>query len=216
MKRPALAIALATATAAALAASLVPGCTASVDSGCVGGPCGDDSGVPPASDAGVCVSEPGGEVCYADYRLVDKCDPSTMPTDGDIPCDIWAVMHKQPLDSGGCHKCHENPPIGGSPFPEVSYQDLLKESGYGTPGAHERVFQSMAKALSANLSCGPTGYTPMPFVTSKKLSCADSLKLSTWLTKCAPPADPGKGGAACCAAQDDAPAPDAGCPDTAP
>lgn len=109
MKRTTLAFALAVSLAGATTAALLPGCTASVDSGCLGGPCGDDAGVkqPAPDDAG-----DGGcsSACYADYHLVEKCDVANLPTEGDIPCDVWAVMHKQPLDSGGCHKCHQNPP----------------------------------------------------------------------------------------------------------
>ncbi len=209
MKRTTLAFALAGALAAAATTALLPGCTASVDSGCLGGPCGDDAGVKPFSDAGMCTS-----ACYADFHLTEQCDVANMPTEGDIPCDVWAVMHKQPLDSGGCHKCHQNPPQNGAPFPELTYQNLMVTSmtyGYGKTN-QERIFQSMMYALAANLPCGPLGYTPMPFATSEPLSCKDSLTLTTWLSQCAPPVPKGTGSAACCMKQHDDSDPDAGCP----
>jgi hypothetical protein len=215
MKRTTFALVFAAATAAAVTAATLPGCTASVESGCLGGPCDDDAGVMPKVDGGgMCTGQPGGPACYADFHAVMKCDPSKMPTDGDIPCDVWAVMHKQPLDSGGCHKCHQDPPLNGAPFPEITYQDLLVKTstfGYGM-GGDERIFQSMMYALAANLPCGPTGYTPMPFVTSEPLMCQDSLTLSNWLAACIPPAPAGTGGAACCKKFHDDADPDAGCP----
>jgi hypothetical protein len=202
---------------APLVAAGFAACNADVDSGCLAGPCADeDSGVP-AADAGQssCTgAEDGGKACYADYHLAAACDPEKLPTTGDIPCDVWAVMHKNPLNKGGCHKCHQNPPLNGAPFPETSYEDLLVRSstyGYGDGGT-ERIFQSMAYALADNLSCGPPGYTPMPFATSEPLSCEDSLTLSNWLAGCAKPVPVGEGSGNCCKKLGMPSDPDAGCP----
>lgn len=192
------------------------GCSADVDTNCVGGPCQEeDSGVPPALDAATCTgAEDGGPACYADYHRAAACDPEKMSTKGDIPCNIWKIMHRKPLQSGGCHKCHQDPPQGGAPFPETTYEDLLVHSskyGYGDGGT-ERIFQSMAYALAKNLPCGPEGYTAMPFVTSEPLTCAESLELSTWLADCAPSVPEGEGSGACCKKLGLPSDPAAGCP----
>ncbi|HVY48814.1 MAG TPA: hypothetical protein VHB21_23155 [Minicystis sp.] len=213
------------AYSALLAASLLGGlswlasCDANVTEGCVSGPCTDDAGLvttsaSTGSSAGGGGGAPDGGTggapsCFADWHKSDACDVKSLPKTGDIPCNVWAVMHKNPIDSGGCQKCHQNPPLNGAPFPELRYEDLLAVSGYGIDNPDERVFQSMARAIS---DVPPMFYTHMPFAGSQPLTCDDAKTLSKWLTDCIPPAPEGTGDEHCCQLQMDPMDVDAGCP----
>ncbi|HEY4122928.1 MAG TPA: hypothetical protein VGM56_33920 [Byssovorax sp.] len=196
-------------------------CNADVTENCVSGPCTADAGdlsTTATSTGSGGASGAGGGGCAAPLDTIDDCDVASMDPSANIPCDIWAIMHRQPLDSGGCHKCHQNPPIG-APFPELTYSDLLQVSGYGAGEipAHpdERVFQTMLKALQPT---PPFPLTPMPFPTSEPLTCAEQRKLTNWLRGdgtpggCAKPVPAGQGDSACCVIQGDDENPDAGCP----
>ena len=200
-------------------------CNADLTDGCVSGPCTSDAGDlrdqlelehPRGGGMGA-----GGGPCAAPLDTIDDCDVASMDPTANIPCDIWAIMHRQPIDAGGCHKCHQNPPINGAPFPELTYADLLQVSGYGLGEmpAHpdERVFQTMLKALQPT---PPFPLTPMPFPTSEQLTCAELREANLQLARrrrqrraTARSLGPaGQGDSACCVIQGDDENPDAGCP----
>jgi len=188
MPRPALRLLLLLVPFFALGAALTPGCGASPTSA------SSSSG---SSGGGGAATLP----CLAD------CVANQPPMTGDIPCDVWQVLDKMPLASGGCHGCHSDPPRHGAPFPLVTYEQLQQPYGITILRRYQEMCVQIQPSGSAHLLGNDTyqSIPHMPLSSAPQLSDADFKTLNDWFNKCAPPAPEGSlsapsadGGAACC------------------
>jgi hypothetical protein len=147
----------------------------------------------------------------ATLPCLTECIDHQPPLSGDIPCDVWQVLHKTPLASGGCQGCHSDPPQHSAPFPLVTYAQL--QQVYGT--TQIRRYQEMCVQIQPPGSAFPLGkdvfksipHMP-PLPNAPQLSDADLKTLNDWFDACAPPAPEGSlsapapdGGPACCVPQ---------------
>jgi hypothetical protein len=136
-----------------------------------------------------------------------ECLAHQPPAKGDIPCDVWQVLHKLPAESGGCHGCHSDPPQHGAPFPLTTYEAL--QAPYGTTVL--RRYQEMCVQIQPSGSAFTQGgvvyqsIPHMPLPGAPQLSAEDFKTLNDWFNACAPPAPEGSlsappydGGAVCC------------------
>jgi hypothetical protein len=162
------------ASAAAFAAS----CDANVSESCVTGPCLSLG----AGGAGMAASSSSaaGSGGQGTGGTADTCSiPATTRT-GDIPCDVFAVVHPN------CNPCHQNPTTNGAPFPLLNYSDT--QQAYLTDAnmkPTKLVFQQMFDQTR------PDACPRMPL--GGKLDAQDYATLSAWLVGCAPPAPAGQG-----------------------
>jgi len=166
MIRPLLAVVVLAAAASFLAAA----CDASVTESCIGGPCtiGTGGGGTTSSTSGSGTGTGG----MSSTGGTAGC-PDT-PRTGDFPCDVFAVVHQS------CNPCHQSPPLGGAPFPLLTYADTQQVFAPG-----ELIYQQMY------ISVGPSGSPRMPF--GSMLAPADYATLYGWLGMCAPPVAAGTG-----------------------
>jgi hypothetical protein len=144
------------------ASLLLAGCTAKLEETCIGGKCNPD-GVPaeltpPPSETG------GGIIVCTTFG----------PATGDIPCDVFEVMHRT------CHACHNKDLLNGAPFPLLSYEDT--QAPYGPD---RKIFQRMNEVIR------PDGAPRMPL--GGMLDAKDQQILGDWLNLCTPIADSGMG-----------------------
>ncbi|MFT3775224.1 MAG: hypothetical protein QM820_58495 [Minicystis sp.] len=153
---PRLLVAAALLTAAWTAA-LLSACNADTTEGCTSGPCTGGAG-----------GGTGGAGAAA------ACDTTT-PQSGDIPCDVFAVIHAH------CHQCHTDPVMGGAPFPLNTYADTQ-----AVFVASRLVFQQMSIQIQP-------GAAPQMPLGGDMLSDAEFKTLNDWLNACAPPAAAGMG-----------------------
>lgn len=142
---------------AACLAVAIEACDASTTEGCLGGSCVD----PDAGHGG-----DGG----ADAAVTCDATPKT----GEIPCEVFAVIHAQ------CNPCHTNPTQNGAPFPLLTYADTQEPYGEG-----RLVYQQMLDQIQ------PGASPRMPL--GGELSDAELKTLGDWLAACAPPAPTGTG-----------------------
>jgi hypothetical protein len=138
----------------------------SEEGACAGDGCGGSGGSSGLGASGGSGGSGGGaESCPGD------------PQTGDIPCDVFAVLHAK------CHACHTDPPANNAPFPLLTYADT--QEPYGTKGKLR--FQRMREVIE------PDAIPHMPFGTAPQLTDAEFETLADWLDDCAPPEAAGQG-----------------------
>jgi hypothetical protein len=142
------------------ASLLIAACTADLEEGCVSGKCSPE-GLPTSSSGG----DQGGDGG-------PTCMPG--PTTGDVPCDVFEVIHRE------CHRCHTDPLVMGAPFPLLTYEDIQEPFNDKI-----RRFQRMNQVIR------PNGVPRMPL--GGMLNDQDLKILGDWLTMCAPPVTEGTG-----------------------
>ena len=150
---------------AAITALPLVGCNADLTPGCLSGQCPPPETTTTSSSTG---GGDGGVVC------------APLPATGDIPCEVFKVIH------GVCNRCHVNPPLGGAPFPILSYEDT--QLPFDTHGKLR--YQRMKEVIQ------PSGSPHMPFdsnlIVVPPLTAAEFTTLDTWLT-CPTPTAQGQG-----------------------
>ena len=149
--------------------------------------CSDDEpadGGSPSSSAGGASSGTGGSNGGGGgggLGGAPECMGDTFPATGDLPCDVWQVVHDR------CHCCHQDPPANGAPFPLLTYENVHAEYSMG-----KLRWERMSEVIQ------PGSIPHMPFGTAKQLSAAEKKVLDDWFAACAPPADQyGDGGPGC-------------------
>lgn len=166
---------LLTALIPALASIALSACTADLTESCLSGPCEADlplaaSSVASSSSAG------GGGGAGGAGGAEPTCDKSTIPSTGDLPCDVFEVLKAR------CHECHGLPPSGGAPasFHLLTFEETQKPYGGGG-----KLLWEMAKHDIE------TGY--MPFNKPDDLQGAELDTMEKWFAACAPPVPEGTG-----------------------
>jgi hypothetical protein len=144
---------------AAITGSSLLGCTADLTEGCLSGRC-----LPPETTT----ATTGGGVC------------GPLPATGDIPCEVFKVIH------GVCNRCHQDPPLAGSPWPLLTYEDT--QIPYDTEGTLR--YQRMKEVIQ------PSGSPHMPFASNiiivPPLTDDQFATLDAWLA-CPTPTAQGQG-----------------------
>jgi hypothetical protein len=165
-------------TLAAGAASAAA-CENTVEEDCLSGPCGPVQPGPSSSISSSATSgggdggSGGGVACTGDE----------FPATGDLPCDVWQVLHDR------CHCCHQDPPKNFAPFPLLTYE-LTREVYSMTTGKLR--WERMAEVIQ------PEGAPHMPLLSAAQLSSTQKQVLDDWFAACAPPASEyGDGGPGC-------------------
>jgi hypothetical protein len=128
-----------------------------------------------ALSAGACMtpaSVDGGADAAPD---LEPCPP--MPTVGDLPCDVAAVL------AARCQVCHTVPRKNGAPFPLLSYEQTHQQ--FGTTALLK--WQRMAQVIE------PGNLPHMPPADHPQLEASDFATLHAWFDQCAPPVSEGTG-----------------------
>ena len=153
------------------AGAAVIACTNEMEEDCLSGPCGDVQPPPTSSSSG------------------GTCEGDEFGGAGDLPCDVWQVMHDR------CHCCHQEPQQNGAPFPLLTYEDTRAEYFMG-----KLRWERMAEVTADD------GLPHMPLATAAQLSTAQLKVLQDWFAACAPPAAEYKGGVPGCDEKEPPPA----------
>jgi hypothetical protein len=203
-----IAAAIVAGLVAAMAGVTAAGCDADLAQTCVGGPCylgtggwpGYPSSSAPSSSSGAPSSSSGGPTGDAgDAGPGNALACPTVPQTGDIPCDVFAVIHSI------CNQCHVKPPQNNAPFPILTYADTQEPFigllGTGcttdaecgpTPGNCKNGKCNGLRFQQMYISIGPNGCPQMPFGEGM-LPEPQFSTLYDWLGSCAPPAPAGTG-----------------------
>jgi hypothetical protein len=172
MVRPLVVVALCVPGSVALFAA---SCDANVAESCLAGPCAAPGAGGASSSSSSAVSSGSGGSGTA-----DTCPIPNPTRTGDIPCDVFAVIHTN------CNPCHQNPTRNGAPFPLLNYADM--QQPYATDqnnNPQNLIYQQMYDQTRV-------GALPrMPL--GSHLSAKDDATLTAWLVACAPPAPLGQG-----------------------
>ena len=159
------------------ALGFVAACDNELEPGCLSGPCNAEAQSSASSGAGASPTgggndpggggpggEGGGEPCVDNF-----------PAEGDIPCDVWQVLHDR------CHCCHQDPPLNFAPFPLLTYEET--RAIYSMMSGKLR-WERMSEVVQ------DTGIPHMPLTgQAKDLSSSQKKVLDDWFAACAPPAD---------------------------
>lgn len=87
-------------------------------------------------------------------------------------CDALAVLRSK------CHRCHQDPPQNGAPFPLLTYADTQAEHATG-----DLVYERMLAAVESGIMPPTAGmFDPPP----EPLTCREKTTLLDWLKAGAP------------------------------
>jgi hypothetical protein len=196
-------------------AATAASCNAQVSESCVGGPCGlGGAGGATSTSATTSASSTGASSSGATTASASASSSSggpdarhcpTTPKTGDIPCDVFAVIHSI------CNQCHTSPPKNFAPFPILTYADTqqpfigLHDNGCvtdadcgPTPGScvngmcNGLRFQQMWLSIGG-LSCPQMPYMETPICERPDGGAEQYATLHDWLGNCAPPVPAGTG-----------------------
>ena len=98
-------------------------------------------------------------------------DCTTVPTTGDLPCDVYAVLKAK------CFTCHTDPPQNYAPFPLLNFADTREPYVNGSI-----VWERIGPAIT-------NGFMPQ----NDDLTTAEEQILLDWVAACAPPEPIGQG-----------------------
>src|ERR1700709_2471436 len=114
------------------ALALASACTANVTEGCAAGQCdfGGGSSAATTTAAGTGGRRAAARAAGGRGGRDSGCmqTPQPIPSAGDIPCDVFAIIHAQ------CNRCHQGydptlephmspTPLNGAPFPLLNYEE---------------------------------------------------------------------------------------------
>lgn len=111
--------------------------------------------------------------CGTDFRLTDNSQPDGgaggLGAAG-LPCDVQALLADR------CQSCHSNPPLDGVPFPLVTYEDLIAQSG--------------GKSIAQRALTRMTSTTnPMPPAPAAPATSTEIAAMQAWINAGLPPGD---------------------------
>ena len=121
-----------------------------------------------------CVDQP---LARIDTDAGAPCPPSAGSVQGDIPCDVAAVLGAR------CQVCHTVPKKHNAPFPELTYEQL--NAPFGITALVR--WQRMAEVIE------PGAQPHMPPQCFAQLSPQQLATLRAWFQSCAPPVPQGTG-----------------------
>jgi hypothetical protein len=156
-----------------IAAALVAGaCTADLEESCLTGPCNVGPQVTASSTTGMTggAGGAGGEGGAGGAGGGDPC--ADVPTTGQFPCDVYNVLVTH------CHKCHQDPPLMGAPFPLFTFEKTREIYGSGP------IWMKMQNAIASGF---------MPLAPNPDLMGLDLQTMQDWFAACAPPVPDGMG-----------------------
>lgn len=154
-----------------IATTLIAGaCTADLEESCLSGPCFAEQ--PPTTASSTTGTGGSGGSGGSGGAAGSGPDCSAVPTTGQFPCDVHAVLVTH------CHKCHQDPPLNAAPFPLLEFEKTREIYGI------EPIWMRMQAVITSGF---------MPLAPNPDLMGADLQTMQDWFAACAPPVPDGMG-----------------------